>query len=289
VNAREILNELRQILDELSPHTWEDADLIAFVNAELQGPVAAQLQKLQPSSLWRSFNLDFSTGSDLGDARTIAYPENLIAPVQVEDIQNPESPRLLDHVMMQDRSQVGELSWFTVQERIGLAPKSAIPSGQKIRVWGVYLPPRVTLGKVDQAETSGSTSLVLAEDSPQLERSDDALNGARIEITTGAARGVRRTIVDHVGITRTITVDAPWGVAITTDDEFALIPSMPKVHHEVLVYGAAIRAAINEGNLKLQAAVRVDHRRLFDLFLSSIHMAREARPARVRRVREAWA
>lgn len=281
MNGEEILEATRELIDELKPHDFSDRSLLGYASRE-QSEQAAIVSAKQSAVFERYVDVDFSTGTDIGQARLIEFPENLIAPSALEDVRTLDSPLPVEQVWVHDRWKAGVLSWFTYGQKIGLAPKGEIPSGAVFRIWGQFLPPRLIVGAVGQAEILGSSALLLPPGTHWVSLQDDYYNGSRIEITSGASAGARRRVKDYVGSTRTITLESGWPAALTTDDRFALEPSLPEPHHEILAFGGALRASFREANVEVLRMIRQKYDLMAVRLQASTGISKSSRPRVVR-------
>lgn len=129
-----------------------------------------------------------------------------------------------------------DMAYAVFGDEIQVDPKfgQAVTGG--LRTYYIAEPPPPLLGT---PVASTDTTITLDSEAP---REDDILNGTFIDITEGLGNGDHRKITDYDGATKIATVGSDWSNNPDGTSEYATVPRVPRLFHDLLIVGAIVRA-----------------------------------------------
>uniref|UniRef100_A0A6M3L9Q5 Putative tail protein n=1 Tax=viral metagenome TaxID=1070528 RepID=A0A6M3L9Q5_9ZZZZ len=268
MNAKDMLDLLRDMVFEETASHWSDVNLVRRLNIA-QNKVTNRVA--QSPGAWLVVSTSVTPSSSV-----ITLPSDCAKPLYLEETSSGRPVRWLDGGINYRRvSREAGTSLGTAGSREAYPLQSTIEVNQDsystaCTLWYQLRPPNLHCGTA--ASGSGASALVFAADR-NLVYVDDYYNNVTVEVVdqTSSIVDIRSTISDYTASTHTAVIT---GTAAASDT-YGTIPRLPEEVHSLIVLEAAVLALlkpssrIDEKVLQYYLGERKEERKLVDEFLAS--------------------
>lgn len=288
MNTAQLIRYTRDLLDvseadAVDPLPWTEAELLRYVNRELLQQYA--------NAVWNdpSWFLVEKDGNELGinwtsigDAKYEGLLPDWVHTVQRVFLGSDEVDLAYANTRRATRlaktadyfGDQGSGHWmFGGRDRIVLHEN---PLGKTVRFWVTKLPPELLRftasgGTISTITVDVTTAPILGE---WVARPGEYI-GAIVEVSSAGGtppQGELRTVTGFTGTypNFTFTVNEPFTAVVGSGDTIEMAPALREVDHELIAYGAAIRALDRKGAANQRLVLADTYQVLYAQFIRSV-------------------
>jgi len=305
MNLSDIITMAREYVDEPPSEAadYSDANLLMFINSEHKN-MFSKVRQTYEDWFGRETITQFTTNTlkyhlplDVFMIRRVEVLPSGVSgtyPNLSYDELNGEK-YLVDEISLDDQGQIYDLSqrgvignaeaYYIYENTINFTNGTDTSSSRHFRIY--YIPTAPNLHKAT-AITGSSNSITLgvsgaATTLGTVSPTNNYYSGMNIEIISGTGAGQLNKIIQYVGSTRIATVAFNWNTTPDATSVYSINSPIPDDFHELLAYGASIRAkAKTEDDIMVLA-------QLYSPLLEDMKQSMESRNTqKSRRVISTW-
>lgn len=249
LNAQRLVDKVRRYLNDTSGqqqgNTWSDADLIDFLNEEQEGMVAKTIQSSEDH---------FGVYKDMSTtAGQTIYPlfdgflylrklDNQPAGAEAGDVTEARMIEGVIGIGSKPSLSDSQYHYALYGDDLHLNPDPGAGTNN-FRGWFIREPGPILLELAATNPAADKFTFSTTGDAPA---EDDIMVGVYVDVVAGTGIGQRRKITAYAGATRECTVASAFSPALDSTSKIATITRLPRLFHTLLVYGAAIRAKVQQ-------------------------------------------
>lgn len=249
LNVQRIVNRVRNYIQDPAGiqqgNSWTDAQIVDALNEEHQGLVAKCVQSGEDYFLAKQ-DVALTAGQvtvPLFDGFLyLRYLETF--PVSGEPSGAIES-RLIEGVSGSGSGEpaVPDAAFYyaLTAEGVDLAPAAA--GGETLRGWYIQAPAPLICELAASVPAADKVRFSTTGDAPN---ESTILVGTKFDVVAGTGIGQQRKVTVYTASTREATFETPFSPALDTTSKLASIPRIPRLFHDLLTYGGAIRCLAME-------------------------------------------